>query len=80
MRLHLLLLIAPALLAQQVIPLWQGPAPGSENWTQHEIQYKNARGEAMVRNIVNPTLTACLPAPGKATGTPVIVAPGGGVR
>ena len=76
----LLLLAAPALVAQQVIPLWQGPAPGSENWMQQEVQYKNARGEAMVRNIVNPTLTAYLPAPGKGTGTAVIIAPGGGFR
>ncbi len=76
----LLLLAAPALFAQQVIPLWQGPAPGSENWMQQEVQYKNARGEAMVRNVVNPTLTAYLPERGKANGTAVIVAPGGGFR
>lgn len=80
MKNFLLFLVAPALWAQQVIPLWQGPAPGSENWMQQELQYKNARGEAMVRNVVNPTLTAYLPVKDQATGTAVIIAPGGGFR
>lgn len=33
-----------------------------------------------IRNVVNPTLTPVLPAPGTATGVAVIVAPGGGFR
>ena len=78
---HLLLfLVVPALCARQVIPLWQGPAPGSENWMQQEVNYKNSRGEAMVRNVVNPTLTAYLPEGSQATGTAVVIAPGGGFR
>lgn len=80
MKYLLLFLVVPALCAQQVIPLWQGPAPGSENWMQQEVNYKNARGEAMVRNVVNPTLTVYLPENNKATGTAVIIAPGGGFR
>lgn len=34
-------------------------------------------GNAMLRNVTRPTLTAYLPAPGHATGTAVVVCPGG---
>ena len=34
----------------------------------------------MIRNVVNPSLTVYLPEGSKATGTAVIVAPGGGYR
>src|SRR5688572_3058342 len=37
-------------------------------------------GDLMARNISTATLTPFLPAPGKATGAAVIVAPGGGYR
>jgi acetyl esterase/lipase len=63
---------------QQVIPLWPGTAPGSENWTQKEVQYRNSQGQEMIRNVVVPTLTIFRPDPGKANGTAIIVAPGGG--
>jgi acetyl esterase/lipase len=55
-------------------------APGSETWTQKEVQYVNEQKQQMVRNVVTPSLTAYLPDPAKATGTAVIVAPGGGFR
>jgi acetyl esterase/lipase len=60
-----------------VIPLYDGVAPGSENWTQKEVEYTQW-GTKLVRNVVNPTLTVYLPEEGKATGAAVIVAPGGG--
>jgi len=63
---------------QQVIPLWPGTAPGSENWTQKEILYQNSQGQQMIRNIVVPTLTLYKPDPARANGTAMIVAPGGG--
>ena len=44
------------------IPLWPGGAPGALGTAEHDI----------------PTLTAFLPAPEKATGTVVVVCPGGG--
>jgi len=47
--------------------------PASESWFRQW-------GEPMVRNVVVATLTPVLPEPGKATGTAVIVAPGGGFR
>jgi acetyl esterase/lipase len=70
--------VAMAASAQQVIPVWPGAAPGSENWTQKEVEYLNPQKQRMVRNVVTPTLTAFLPAPASATGTAVIVCPGGG--
>ena len=44
------------------IPLWPGGAPGALGTAEHDI----------------PTLTAFLPAPEKATGTAIVVCPGGG--
>ncbi len=79
----LALLSIPALRAsaeQLVLPIWEGVAPGSEKWTQKEVEYRNPLGEAMVRNVVRPTLTAYLPERTKANGTAVIICPGGGFR
>lgn len=75
-----LLATAPAALRaqQQVIPVWPGVAPGSENWTQHEVEYQSPQIGVMVRNVVHPTLTAFLPSRSTATGAAVIVCPGGG--
>jgi acetyl esterase/lipase len=61
----------------QVIRLWPGKAPGSEKWTQQETQ-SNLLGETIVRNVVDPTLTAYFPPLGKANGTSIIICPGGG--
>ena len=66
--------------AQQVVFLWPGDAPGSESWTQKEIEYRDQRGEAMVRNIVRPSLTVFLPDRASANGTGIVVAPGGGFQ
>ena len=60
-----------------VIPLWPGAAPGSEHWTHTEVAYLNEQGEPMVRNVTQPSLTVYLPDLATATGTAVIVAPGG---
>jgi endo-1,4-beta-xylanase len=58
--------------------LWPGVAPGSEGRTSPETVRINEQGEHIVSNVQAPTLTAYLPAPGHATGTAVIVIPGGG--
>jgi acetyl esterase/lipase len=66
---------------QQVIPLYRGTAPGSEGWKQQETVSPapwNPNGK-LVRNVVNPTLTVYLPK-ANATGTAIVVAPGGGFR
>ena len=68
--------------APEVIPLWPGAAPGSAGWTQRETE-SPAPWDAkvkLVRNVVRPTLTVYPPDRSKATGTAVIVAPGGGFR
>jgi acetyl esterase/lipase len=64
-----------------VIPVWPKDAPGSEKWTQKEIESPSAWDhKKIVRNVVRPTLTAFLPERPKANGTAVIVCPGGGFR
>ncbi|HEY8879879.1 MAG TPA: alpha/beta hydrolase [Roseateles sp.] len=58
------------------IPLGTGGVdkqPAAEGWFRQW-------GEPMVRNVSAATLTPFLPAPGKANGAAVLVAPGGGFR
>jgi acetyl esterase/lipase len=61
----------------KVINLWPGVAPGSEQWKQQEAAMGSGDMETTV-NVVTPTLTAYLPDAASATGTGVIIAPGGG--
>jgi acetyl esterase/lipase len=61
----------------QTVNIWPGPAPGSENWTQKEVTINDTPIGAVILNVVTPTLTAYLPERSKATGTGVIIAPGG---
>lgn len=70
-------LALPVSAQQMVIPVWPGVAPGSESWTQKEVEYLNGR-QKMVRNVVTPTLTAYLPERAKSNGTAVVICPGGG--
>jgi acetyl esterase/lipase len=72
---------------QEVIPLYDGVAPGSEGWTQHENtldledpRFKPANADTLVWNVTHPTLTVFRPAQGKSNGTAIVVAPGGGFR
>jgi acetyl esterase/lipase len=59
-----------------VIPLWPGVPPGSKSSDLPEAVSHVPR-TTLIRNVTKPTLTAFLPEPSKATGTAVIVAPGG---
>lgn len=61
----------------QVVNVWPGVAPGSEKWTHKERTAENTPVGTVVFNVVTPTLTAYLPERSKATGTGVIIAPGG---
>lgn len=63
-----------------VIPLYDGPPPGSESWNWPETMQPPTDGIARVANVTKPTLTVYAPAKGKANGTAVVVAPGGGFR
>ena len=62
----------------QVVNIWPGVAPGSERWTQKEVTVPDTPLGAVIFNVVKPTLTPYLPDRAKATGTGVIIAPGGG--
>ena len=62
--------------AQQVIPLWENGAPGFEARRNEPEQHK----DWWYRNIHNPSITVFMPPEGKANGTAVIVAAGGGHR
>src|SRR3954469_903774 len=73
----MLLLTWSAAAQQQTIKIWPGAAPGSEDWSQPEGVMKGSDTDRVV-NIVTPTLTAYLPQKSKATGTGIIIAPGGG--
>jgi acetyl esterase/lipase len=64
---------------EKVIQLYSGKPPGSESWNwQEKRQDTNMFQTPVVYNIVNPTLTAFVPDAGKANGTAIIIAPGGG--
>jgi acetyl esterase/lipase len=69
--------LAPCRASSQTLNIWPGIAPGSEHWTQKERKVDNTPVGTVVFNVVTPTLTVFLPERTKATGTGVIVAPGG---
>ena len=71
-----LLAVSAGLHAQQVIPLWEQGAPGFESRRDEPEQHQ----DWWYKNIHNPSLTVFLPPRGKANGTAVIVAAGGGHR
>jgi acetyl esterase/lipase len=57
-----------------------GSAPGSEDWSWSESTMQApwvTLPRRLSRNVVIPTLTVFEPAPGKANGTSMIIAPGG---
>ncbi len=70
-------LMASCAHAQTTLNIWPGVAPRSENWTQKERVEKNTPLGAVIFNVVTPTLTVYLPERTKATGTGIIIAPGG---
>src|SRR5678816_4526009 len=76
--LFVLLLPSTTVNAQQVIQLYNSKPGGSENWNWEEKDNnKNMFNTRVVYNVVQPTLTAYLPDASIATGTAVIIAPGG---
>ncbi len=62
--------------APEVIPLWPRGAPGFESRRDEPEQAK----DWWVRHVNNPSLTVFRPAPEKANGCAIVVAPGGGFR
>src|SRR5947207_7335746 len=72
-------LFCTGLVAQEkVVRLYDGPAPGSENWKQDEKEDRTSLWQTrVVFNVANPTLTVFPADPSKANGTAVVICPGG---
>jgi acetyl esterase/lipase len=66
--------------AQEEIRLWEGKAPGSEKWTHQETSTSSANGKVIIRDVVDPSMTAYLPDSSKSNGIAVVVCPGGAFR
>lgn len=62
------------------IPLYPGPAPGSEKWDWSERSVTSPKGLPMAQDVVRPVLLHYPAERAKAVGTAMIVAPGGGFR
>ncbi len=69
----LILLYPFAILAQDVIPLYQGSIPGSIPGPDEETE-----NEGVISKVSKPTLTVFLPSDGKPGRTAIIICPGGG--
>ena len=73
----------PAGLSPEVVRLWPGQAPGTENWTGPEesadVELPNVGKVHIITNVTVPTLTVFRPV-GRANGTGVLVVPGGAFR
>ena len=68
--------------AEAVYRIWPGDGvpPGSESWTWSDSTMQipwSTRQRRLSRNVVVPTVTVFRPAPGTASGSAMIVAPGG---
>ncbi len=64
---------------EKVVSLYDGLAPGSEDWKHTERQVKTGSGTPrMIFNVAKPTLTVFQPQAGIANGTGVVICPGGG--
>lgn len=59
--------------------LYEGSAPGAEDWTQPYTVLRTGSEEARY-NVVDPKAEVYLPDPAKATGAAVVMLPGGGLR
>lgn len=63
-----------------VVPLYPGPAPGSESWDWPETEPTSTDGIRRIANVTRPSITVYLPDNDKATGTGMVVCPGSGFR
>src|SRR5437868_13047865 len=68
--------------APQVVPLWPPGSPTLQGASEKELtsppEPQPGQRINSIRNVHNPSIEVHLPLPGKATGTAIIVAPGGG--
>ena len=75
--LPLLLLAAPGM-AQSTLQRYSGTIPDSKPSEVRETSVTESGNRVRIANVVQPTLTVFVPAPGTANGTSVIICPGGG--
>jgi acetyl esterase/lipase len=64
--------------AAQEIPLWEKGAPGFESRKDEKENRVDKGKDIIIKNVHNPSIAVYLPPKDKATGTAVIIAPGGG--
>lgn len=76
-----LTLVSGSVSAQQVIRLYEGNTSGSSETKIEEKVTYSPSGEIMsISNVVDPSITIYLPDSKNATGTAVVLCPGGGMR
>jgi acetyl esterase/lipase len=78
LALVLLASCSPAFAQHPVVELWPNGAPGSEGQTAPETVRISPQGDHVISSVNRPSITVYLPTPDKATGTAVLVIPGGG--
>jgi acetyl esterase/lipase len=66
--------------AQTELMLWPEGAPGSQHWSIPESITTSPSGGRVITNVREPSLMAFLPDPSMATGTAIVIAPGGALR
>lgn len=66
--------------AQTEIRLWPDGARDSERSSFAESVTHSPSGDRIITNVSDPTLMVFLPEPTKASGTAVVIAPGGALR
>src|SRR5581483_6711960 len=70
--------VAAGGLAQDVIPLYPGAAPGPVEGSYQEKEYfSKIWNTEVVTNVTTPTLTMYKPAAGTSNGNAVVICPGG---
>nr|WP_237392457.1 alpha/beta hydrolase [Aurantiacibacter rhizosphaerae] len=62
-----------------MLNLYDGPAPGSQNWSEPLVVHSADGGEERY-NTTEPRLQVFLPEPDKADGAAIVMLPGGGLR
>ncbi len=76
-----IILVSNGLFAQEIFKLYDGQAPGSEEWTDPELSVPAPwSGKPLVYNVTEPTITVYRPDNAINTGAAMIIAPGGGNR
>src|SRR5689334_11721730 len=63
----------------EIVPIWPEGVPDDDLWRDAgpELDRPSWEASRLVRNVSQPTLTVFLPEPALATGTGVVVCPGG---